>query len=61
MSAEELKGMDGTTPAVITNPLFLGQPQPLRQGKANAVSYHGHWDVEFEGTNSFITEFKYEG
>jgi len=25
------------------------------------VSYHGHWSAEFSGTNSFVTDFRYEG
>jgi hypothetical protein len=35
--------------------------QPVRQGTAKDVSYHGHWSADFTGTNSFITDFKYEG
>jgi hypothetical protein len=23
------------------------------------VSYHGHWNADFTGTNSFITDFHY--
>jgi hypothetical protein len=61
MSAEELKGMDGENPPVITNPLLGAITQPVTQAKAGEVSYHGHWDVEYSGTNSFVTGFKYEG
>jgi hypothetical protein len=61
MQAEELKGMDGATPAVITNPTLGVVTQPVVQGRAGDVSYHGHWDVAFSGTNSFITDFKYQG
>ena len=61
MSAEELKGMDGENPSVITNPLLGVVTQPMTQAKAGDVSYHGHWDVEYSGTNSFVTDFKYEG
>ncbi len=25
------------------------------------VRYHGHWSADFSGTNSFITDFRYEG
>jgi len=25
------------------------------------VSYQGHWNMSFSGTNSFITDFRYEG
>lgn len=61
MSAEELKGMDGENPPVITNPLLGAITQPVTQARAGDVSYHGHWDVEYSGTNSFVTDFKYEG
>jgi hypothetical protein len=53
--------MDGTTPPVITNPLLIGITQPATQAKAGDVRYHGHWDVEYSGTNSFVTDFAYEG
>lgn len=61
MSAEEIKGMDGASTPVITNPLFGAIAQPVTQAKAGDVSYHGHWNVEYSGTNSFVTDFKYEG
>ena len=61
MEAEELKGMDGATPPVITNPLLGAIAQPVTQAKAGDVSYHDHWDVEYSGTNSFVTDFAYEG
>ncbi len=61
MSAEEVKGMDGENPSVITNPLLGAVAQPVMQAKAGDVSYHGHWDVEYSGTNSFVTDFRYEG
>ncbi|HVR34198.1 MAG TPA: DUF1326 domain-containing protein [Acidimicrobiia bacterium] len=61
MSAEELKGMDGENPPAITNPLLGVVTQPMTQAKAGDVSYHGHWDVEYAGTNSFVTHFKYDG
>jgi hypothetical protein len=61
MEAEEMKGMDGATAPVITNPLLIAVTEPVTQAKAGDVSYHGHWDVEYSGTNSFITDFKYEG
>jgi hypothetical protein len=61
MSAEEINGMDGASTPVITNPLMGAITQPLTQAKAGDVSYHGHWDVEYSGTNSFVTDFKYEG
>ena len=61
MSAVETMGMDGATTTVITNPLLGAVTQPLTQAKAGDVSYHGHWDVEYSGTNSFVTDFRYEG
>jgi hypothetical protein len=61
MSSEEIKGMDGATTPVITNPLLGAVAQPVRQAKAGDIGYHGHWDVEYSGTNSFVTDFKYEG
>lgn len=53
--------MDGLHPPVITNPLLSAVAQPMTQAKAGAVRYHGHWDAEFSGTNSFVTAFAYEG
>jgi hypothetical protein len=61
MAAQELVGMDGANPPVITNPLLIAVTQPVRQARAGDVSYHGHWDVEFSGTNSFVTNFAYAG
>ncbi len=61
MESEEIKGMDGATAPVITNPLLIAVTQPVTQAKSGDVSYHGHWDVEYSGTNSFVTDFRYEG
>jgi hypothetical protein len=61
MEPEEMVGMDGLHPPVITNPLLSAVAQPMTQAKAGAVRYHGHWDAEFSGTNSFVTAFAYEG
>jgi len=61
MSAEELVGMDGSNPSVITNPLLAPVAQPVTQARAGEVKYHDHWDAEFSGTNSFITQFAYDG
>jgi hypothetical protein len=61
MSSEEQKGMDGATAPVISNPMLGALAQPVSQAKAGDVSYHGHWDVEYSGTNSFVSDFKYEG
>jgi len=61
MESEEMVGMDGLHPPVITNPLLGAVAQPVTQAKAGAVRYHDHWDAEFSGTNSFVTDFAYEG
>lgn len=61
MSAEEIVGMDGSNPPVISNPLLGVVAQPVTQARAGEVSYHDHWDADFSGTNSFITEFAYDG
>lgn len=61
MEAEEMLGMDGLHPPVISNPLLSAVAQPVNQARAGAVRYHGHWDAEFSGTNSFVTDFAYEG
>jgi hypothetical protein len=61
MESEEMVGMDGSNPPVITNPLLGAVAQPVTQAKAGAVRYHDHWDAEFSGTNSFVTDFAYEG
>jgi hypothetical protein len=61
MSSEQVVGMDGQEPAVIANAPFGAVTQPVRQGTSSDVSYHGHWNMNFSGTNSFITDFRYEG
>lgn len=61
MGSEEVVGMDGAGPAVITNPVFGAVAQPVTQARAGAVGYHDHWDAEFSGTNSFVADFAYEG
>jgi hypothetical protein len=61
MSSDQLVGMDGQQPAVITNAPFGAVTQPVRQARAKDVSYHGHWSADFSGTNSFVTDFRYEG
>jgi hypothetical protein len=61
MSSEQVVGMDGQEPAVIANAPFGAVTQPVRQGTSADVSYHGHWNMNFSGTNSFITDFRYEG
>jgi len=61
MSSEQVVGMDGHEPAVIANAPFGAVAQPVRQGTSGNVSYQGHWNMSFSGTNSFITDFRYAG
>jgi hypothetical protein len=61
MSTEQVVGMDGREPAVISNVPFGVVTQPVRQGTAKDVRYDGYWSADFSGTNSFITDFRYEG
>lgn len=61
MESEEMPGMDGSHPPVITNPLLGVVTQPVTQARAGAVRYSDHWDCEFSGTNSFVADFAYEG
>jgi len=58
---EELKGMDGSSPAVITNAPLGAVTQPLRQGKSRNVRYSDHWTADISDRNAFLTEFVYEG
>lgn len=59
MDVEELKGMDGKSPVVISNPLLGAVTQPVRQGRAGALSYRGDWEASAAGGNAFLTEFEY--
>ncbi len=59
MDVEELKGMDGIGPAVISNPMLGAVAQPIRQAKSGALSYSGDWKAAAAGANGFITEFEY--
>jgi hypothetical protein len=61
MSSDQMAGMDGQGPGVISNAPFGAVAQPVRQATSKDVSYHGHWSVDFSGTNSFVTDFRYEG
>jgi hypothetical protein len=61
MESETLVGMDGLHPPLITNALLSAVAQPMTQAKAGAVRYLGHWNAEFSGTNSFVSDFTYEG
>ena len=61
MSSDQVAGMDSREPAVIANAPFGAVTQPVRQARSKDVSYHGHWSADFSGTNSFVTDFRYEG
>jgi hypothetical protein len=57
---EELKGGDGKNPVVVTNAPFGALTQPVRKGKAGKVRYDDHWQAEVDGTNAFLSEFRYD-
>jgi hypothetical protein len=62
VQGQELVGMDGKNPCVIDNPTVWAMvAQPMRQGKADTILYKGPWKFETNNSNSFVTEFKYEG
>ena len=61
MRVEQLVGMDGENPAVITNPLLGAITQPVTQAKSLEVSYSDAWEFKTSGRNSFITDFAYAG
>jgi hypothetical protein len=59
VDVEEMTGMDGRNPAVITNPMLGAVTQPMRQAKSGTLSYKGDWTADASGANGFITEFEY--
>ena len=61
MRVEQVIGMDGQNPAVITNPLLGAITQPVTQAKSVEVSYHDAWEFKTSDRNSFITDFAYSG
>ena len=61
MRVEQVIGMDGETPAVITNPPLGAITQPVTQAKSVEVAYHDAWDFTTSERNSFITDFAYSG
>ncbi len=61
MSSDQIAGMDGQEPAVIANAPFGAVTLPVQQGMSKDVSYRGHWQMSFSGTNSFITDFRDAG
>ena len=61
MSVDELTGMDGVNPIVISNPLLGAVAQPIRQAKGDTLSYKGDWTIDASGTNGFVAEFSYAG
>ncbi len=61
MDVEEVPGMDGENPAVISNPPLGAVTQPVRQAKSTNVAYDGSWKFDTSERNSFVTEFSYAG
>jgi len=62
MRVEEMAGLDGVNPPVITNSLLGAITQPLRQAKSVELKYHDAWEFETSERNAFTTsEFAYEG
>ena len=57
----EIVGMDGESPAVISNPLLGAVTQPVRQARATHARYEDAFEFQTAGTNSFFTEFAYTG
>lgn len=57
---EQLTGMDGESPVVISNPLLGAVTQPMRQAKSQSVRYDGFFSFSAEGRNAFIADFAYE-
>jgi hypothetical protein len=39
---------------------IFGQPTRT-SGEEGDMSHHGHWTAGFSGTNSFVTDFRYQG
>jgi hypothetical protein len=56
----EIVGMDGTNPAVITNPLLGAIAQPVRQARSSALRYDGAFRFETADSNGFVAEFAYQ-
>jgi hypothetical protein len=61
MAVEQLVGMDGRGPAIITNPMFGAIAQPVRQARSTELRYADSWSFSASGSNGFITEFSYAG
>lgn len=59
VEAAELAGAGGRA-GEITNAPLGAITQPLRQGKAERIAYHGAWTTDAAGTNAFVAEFEYE-
>jgi hypothetical protein len=61
MRVEQVVGMDGANPAVISNPLLGAVTQPVTQAKSLEVTYQDAWEFKTSDRNSFITDFAYAG
>lgn len=60
MEAEEMLGLDGTSPATISNPTSWALvTTPLRQAAAKRIEYRGAWTFTARDTNSYLTDFDY--
>lgn len=57
----EMTGGDGASAPVISNAPFGAVTQPVRQGSSASARYDGHWHASMNGTNAFLTEFRYDG
>lgn len=60
-AVQEVTGMDGESPAVISNPMLGAVTQPIRQGRSEHVRYEGLFSMDTSDRNAFITEFAYAG
>lgn len=61
-SGEEVLGLDKQNPTVISNPpVWAMIPQPMRQARSDKIRYSDAWRFESSDTNSYISEFRYEG
>lgn len=46
---------------MITNAPSGAVTRPVRQARKEDVGYHGRWSAGYSCTNSFVTDFGYEG
>jgi len=53
--------LDGRKQVIVRAADGTSDREGVRQARSKDVSYHGHWGADFSGTNSFVTDFRYEG